>query len=338
VGRAEAPLSGILDSAAEELIGRAVLEKFGKFLPLVKILTPKGRLSVQFHDAKNELWIMTGINKKITGKSTELIIGFESKLIKKYGKKILGKYTEALEKFGKALNALIDEMEKKGHKELLKKKGDAALAAAAVKDSSLKGLLRHYKAAEKEVDGFYNRLKVKVGDVIPVPQGTLHALGKGIEIVEPQIPGPTQSLEDGATYPVRYYFPDFPREGASKKLDIDRVSEMRSAKWEKTKPVVVNRSKKFVTERLPGGFGAKGMEVRRTKAQAGAEIGYDGKSYHMFVLISGKAAVLSGGGKYDIPCAKAGGKMMIVPASAGKFVIRTWTRAELIDTFTPVGK
>ncbi len=60
-----------------------------------------------------------------------------------------------------------------------------------------------------------------------MPSGTLHAMGPGVYVIEPQISGPTQSLEDGTTYPVRYYFPGYQREGALKSLDIDRVGEMK---------------------------------------------------------------------------------------------------------------
>lgn len=339
VGKDTIPMADIMDAVPSAVIGEEVAKAFGRFLPLVKILTPRGRLSVQFHDSKNELWVVTGIKRAIAGASPGLIIGFNPEAVKKYGKKVKEKYREALESYGDALNVLIDELEKKGHKKLLMKKGDVVLAARAVekKNNDVRDILSCVLRKYKGVEYFYNYIKVRIGDVIPVPQGTLHALGSGIEVVEPQIPGPTQSLEDGATYPVRYYFPGYQREGSKKQLDLGRVGEMDPGIWKKGKTDILKRDKGVKIERLPGGFEDKGMEVHRITMSKGTLLEYPRiKSYHTLVSIKGEAKAVINNISYSIPHAVAGGKMLLVPASSVNYVICAVRDTEIIDTFTPV--
>jgi len=331
-------LCDVVAAAPGLVLGEKVVKKYGHFLPLTKILTPKGRLSMQFHDAKNELWVVTGIDKKSAGKTPSLIIGFNPRMIKKYGSGIKKEYRKALEEFGSDLNALIDGLEKSGYGKQLDKEKDVIKAAQKVKGKAdIKRLLASLLVSKKKVESFYNVLKVKIGDVIPVPQGTLHALGAGIEIIEPQIAGPTQSLEDGATYPVRYYFPDYPRAGASKKLDLDRVGEMCSKIWKMEKPGVVKKTAYIKVERLPGGFEKKGMAVHRVTMSGRARTEYrDVKSYHVLVAVKGPAFVACGGKNYRIPQASADGKMLIMPVSCGSFDVYSEKGAQFLDIFTPV--
>jgi len=71
VGEDAVRLADIVRAIPEKVLGKKVIERFGKTLPLVKILTPEARLSVQFHDTKNELWIVTGIDKSIAGENIQ---------------------------------------------------------------------------------------------------------------------------------------------------------------------------------------------------------------------------------------------------------------------------
>ncbi|MBU1084104.1 MAG: hypothetical protein KKG84_03315, partial [Candidatus Omnitrophica bacterium] len=337
----ELKASDVLNAAAEKILGKAVVKKFGHAMPLVKILTPKGRLSVQFHDSKNELWIITGIDETVAGPDPAIILGFSADKVKKYGEKVREHYGKALEHYAEALNGLIDmlESDEESMKKLQKDRDVLKTAAAA---GQKKGVIRERLGTlmerRKELDGFYNYVPVKKGDVIPVPSGTLHALGQGIEIVEPQIAGPTQSLEDGETYPVRYYFPGFERTGAQKKLDTDRIGEMSIS------PVSVNNTEVIVNkedtkiERLPGGFSDKGLEVHRITLGNMAEVkNADIQSFHNLVVISGKAKAIVQGKEYDLPRAVPGGEMFVIPASAGGYRLISLARdTRIIDTFTPV--
>lgn len=332
------PMDELLKNAPEELLGQEVVKKFGKSIPLVKILTPKGRLSVQFHDSKNELWIVTGLDAEAAGGEPRIIVGFSPEAVLEYGDKIAEKYKEALENYGTVLNALIDILEANFADDLNEAK-DAVACAGKVKNESdeVKEALEKVEEAGKDLDKFYAYRSVKIGDVAPIPSGTLHALGAGVEVVEPQIAGPTQSLEDGATYPVRYYFPGHERAGAQKKLDLDRIGEMKPGVTPKTRPEIIKEEGGVTIERLPGDFEDKGLEVHRIDMNPGATLEImETKSFHDLVVVDGEATLTTGGETYDIPNAVAGDKMMIIPASIGPYFIASKGGAKVIDTFTPV--
>jgi len=341
VGADAAPMDEIIKYDTDEFLGRDVVKKFGDRLPLVKILTPKSRLSIQFHDTKNELWIVTGIDNAVSKGEPSIILGFSRKSVELYGRNVTEHYHEVLEKYGTALNALIDLLEERGYKDLLEKTGDVVkVAERAVKEKPhFKEALNWLNNIRAELEQYYNYRTVSIGDVIPVPAGTLHALGPGVEVVEPQIAGATQSLEDGPTYPVRYAFPDYQRETARKVLDIDRVGEMHPEVVKGSAPEVISGGKgsPVIVERLPGGFESKGLEVHRITLEAGAELEETAlTSFHNLVVVEGKARIATGGKNYDIPEAAPGGEMLIVPASAGNYKIMADERTRIIDTFTPV--
>lgn len=340
VGEDAFSLYEIVKNAPEEFLGEKVIARFGKQLPLVKILTPKGRLSVQFHDAKNELWIITGTDKEIAGGSPWIIVGFAREPVDLYGKDVTGHYKSSLEAYGVALNNLIGIMIDSGHEELLDDKKDVELASREVVrgkpgSSEIAKFLEELKEAECKLDAFYNKQYVEAGDVVPIPAGTLHALGPGVEVVEPQIAGPTQSLEDGTTYPVRYAFPAYPREGAKKMLDINRVGEMHPEVVDKACPEVIEETDYITIERLPGEFEDKGLEVHRITFKKDAGVQQSLTSFHNLVAIEGSASIIINNEEYGIPKAMPDGNMLIVPASAGSYKIRASQNTRIIDTFTP---
>lgn len=335
IGQDHVAMDQVVAAAPEAVLGKDVVRDFGSRMPLVKILTPNGRLSSQFHDAKNELWIVTAT----TIDSPAIILGFSKEAVAKHGQKVADEYRRSLESYGKALNALIDALEKHGFTAELERTGDAHTAArnTSAKNGAVAAALKDYEAAEKGMSWFYNLRPVKVGDVIPIPSGTMHALGAGVEIVEPQIAGPTQSLEDGATYPVRYYFPGFERPRAQKKLDVDRVGEMRKGVVSEDKPVVIGEGKGYTIERLPGGFEDKGLEVHRITIKSGSVIEVpEVSSFHNLVALEGRARVVVDEVGYNVPKASGDGEMLLVPSTATGYRIEALTDVQLVDTFTPV--
>ena len=340
VGEDAVRLADIVKAIPEKVLGKKVVERFGKTLPLVKILTPKTRLSVQFHDTKNELWIVTGIDNSITGEKPALLVGFSLEAVKKYSGRVAEKYGEILKSYGEALNKLIKILESsdRGKKALANSK-NAALAAETVKNyvPGTRELVVELDKARKEMEWFYNYRVVKIGDVIPIPSGTLHALGPGIEVVEPQIPGPTQSLEDGETYPVRYCFPGYERPGVEKMLDIDRAAEMSPGFTEVSLPEIIKNKNGCVVERLPGKFEDKGLEVHRIIMEPGAVLEItDILSFHTIVSVEGEARIITKDSEYPVPEARPNGEMLIIPASSGPYGIIAEDSAQIIDTFTPV--
>lgn len=340
-GSSTAPMDEVLSASPQDILGEKPLKKFGEMLPLVKILTPEGRLSVQFHDSKNELWIVTGLDKEVAKGDPEIIVGFSPSSVDKFGDEVTEKYKEALTSYGEILNELIERLEKgpDSHLEVLKHARDAIKAAEYLKngDEKLASLLGKILAAKEKMESFYNYRKVKIGDVIPIPSGTLHALGAGVEVVEPQIAGPTQSLEDGATYPVRYYFPGYKKEGAKKELDVERASEMHAQVTPETSPEVIREEALVKVERLPGNFEDKGLEVHRITLKEGASLDFDKvSSFHNYVAVKGESNLLIGENSYKIPKASPDGEMLLVPASCRGYKMSASQEAQIIDTFTPV--
>jgi len=340
VGKDAVRLADILKAVPEKVLGKRVIESFGKTLSLVKILTPKSRLSVQFHDTKNELWIVTGIDKSIAGEKPALIVGFSLEAVKKYSGRVAEKYGEILKSYGDALNKLIKLLDNSEEgKQALETLNHVALAAETVKNvvPGVRELVADLYKARKEMEWFYNYRGVMTGDVIPIPSGTLHALGPGIEVVEPQIPGPTQSLEDGETYPVRYYFPGYKRPGVEKMLDIDRVLEMNPGFTEEAVPEIMKRENGCIVERLPGKFEDKGLEVHRVIMAPGANLEIpDIHGFHIIVSVEGKSRIITKNSEYPVPQARPNGEMLIIPASSGRYGIVAEDRTQIIDTFAPV--
>jgi mannose-6-phosphate isomerase class I len=333
-----APMADVVANDPKEVLGETAVQKFGQKLPLVKILTPKGRLSVQFHDAKDELWIVTGIDESLAGEEACIILGFSEEAVEKHGAYIIESYRQALESYGRILNSLIDLLEFKGYQSLLEEKKNVALAAEEVEDLDIERYREEFNAAQEELNSFYNYRPVEVGDVIPIPSGTLHALGPGIKVVEPQIPGPTQSMEDGATYPVRYFFPGYNRKGAKKELDIFRAREINDKVTKEARPEVIKKTESFMVEKLPGGFEKKGLAVNRVTVEKGQEMEVSPiGSFHNLVVVKGKASVMIGDEWFKIPKAEPGGEMMIIPATnMGYRIVSEEPDTQVIDTFTPL--
>jgi len=345
VGDEQVTTADIVGFAEEEVLGEAQVKNFNAHMPLVKILTPAGRLSVQSHDTKDELWIITGIDEEIAGDSPSIILGFSKEAVAKYGREVAIQYGRQAEKFGTYLNNLKNELEKDGYKDNLTDEGDILEVARNAVNTNRKytTLLELAENAQNGLNWFYNYRPVKVGEAIPISTGTLHALGAGIEIIEPQVPGDTQSYEDGATYPVRYAFPGYETATSTKTLDIARAGDLLNPTVAvETKPVVIENADGIIVEQLPGGFENKGLQVNRIKISEGADYNVTGNnSFHTLVLTNGEAQIYIRDSKgkqdvYNIPLAQAGGTMLIVPASAKEYTINSIDGAEIIDTFTPM--
>lgn len=335
----EVPLRDILERDPKELIGEKAVAQFGAALPLVKILTPSKRLSVQFHDRKDELWVVTSVEEGTFGEGGELILGFSSEALEKYGREVKDRYKQALYRFGEKLDELITVLERHMEKSRIEELGDAYVAACQIpgRSADLDARRTEFELVRKELNGFYDIRRVRPGDVVPVPNKTLHALGAGIEVVEPQIPGDTQSTEDGATYPVRYAFPGFERQTVAKVLDVERVGELRAEKAPFCSVKVLRDQSGIKVERLPGGFEEKGLAVERISIQKGHTLRYsEARSAHMIAGLSGKGALISDAQSFDIPLAQAGGKIMLVPGCAGAYELTAHEDLCLVDTFIPV--
>lgn len=324
----------LLKKHPDKYPGEKALDKFGAKMPLVKILTPKSRLSVQFHAEKDELWVITGINEAVAGKEAKIILGFSGDMIDKHGENVTREYQKALKKFGKTLNEVISAVEREKGSGFLSGYSSVLLAA---KEAELFREAENLKKEQQALESFYDKRTVRLGDTIPVPRRTLHALGGGIEVVEPQIPGSTQSTEDGDTYPVRYYFPGFKRPGAKKMLDVERVGELVKEKVRHLEPEATSEDPGVKKERLPGGFEKKGLAVSRITLERDAVFHLKSpESVHVIVAVKGKVFVESAGRKETVPQAEPDGRMLVIPAGSENYDFRSEGASQIIDTFVPL--
>ncbi|MFH1553145.1 MAG: hypothetical protein ABID83_05890 [Candidatus Omnitrophota bacterium] len=335
-GGASASLSEVIKFAAESLLGRKVVELFGKSLPLTKILTPDMWLSVQVHDTKNEIWIVTEAEA-----GAEIILGFNPEAVKKYGDNLKAAFGAAAEKYNSAVKGLIGVIGKKGEdglKELQATKNALKAAEKFVNEVDVRDARKAVEEAREQFEMFLNKHKVKAGDVIPIPAGTLHALGRGVTVLEPQIPGPTQRVCD--------LVPWYP----SREMHLTEALEaIRYEVPAEEKPTPISE----MVERLPGRFEDKGLEVHRiTMKKAGDRLPVSGiTSYHLLVATKGAAkAVVKIDGKeipYEIPSVKKNeraaneaelfGGMLLIPAAAEEYtIIAESGETEIIDIFSPV--
>ncbi len=346
----EAPLSEVI-RYAPEVLGTAVLENFGTMLPLVKILVAEGRLSVQFHDAKNELWVVTKAEP-----GAEIIYGFSKDAVERYGDRVTEVFEEALTRYGDSLNLLIDLAEVRGitldfqgdirdkAKEYVAQNPQDREMADSVRDldEALLGIAdkdapETRLAGREGLEWFYGKRPVQAGDIIPIPAGTLHALGKGVEIIEPQIEGDTQPVVDGANYPVRYFFPGHERPGAQRQLDTARVNEIDPIVASPARPDILSETSAARVERMPGTFEAKGLEVHKVtfKGPKTEVTAPDTGSVHNLVVIKGEASIIVDGQETTIPLASPDNPMLIVPATAEPYKIVAEGDTEVLVTFTP---
>jgi phosphomannomutase len=336
-GEDTAAMADILEYAPEELLGEDAVNNFGVMMPLTKILTPRSRLSMQFHDAKNEIWIVTGIDNRLAGEKPSIVLGFSYEAVSKYGREVNTAYGKALKKFGEDLNSLREHLETTNIK-ALEQEGDIIKAAKVDGTEQTRTLLNDLLASREGIEFFYNYRQVKVGDVVSIPAGTLHALGAGIEVLEPQIAGPTQSLEDGATWPVRYAFPGHETKTSTKVLDIDRVGEMIPDVVMDETLEVISSTDNYKVERLPGGFEDKGLKVERITLKNGAELPVDdNRAGHVLAVVNkgGIARVEINGEMYDIPQAKSGEQLMMIPATVKSYRIIAEADTQIVDTTMP---
>lgn len=305
-------------------------------LPLVKILTPARWLSIQFHDTKQELWVVTAVNNACAGKEARVILGFSPTVLSRYGSDTPRYYVAILQQYGKELNILLDLLLAKGCQELLAATHDIAVVAAKVQDED-PAIARHlqtWQELRRQVDAFYHYLPVREGDVIPIPAGTLHSLGPGVEVVEPQIPGPSLPLDDGATYPVRYYFPGYPRETGQKELALARTGELKTTTGHKILPHVTSPRANVEVEDFSDIFEGSGLTVHRLAMDKNTSYGVTGnRTVHMLSTVTGQAGIETDTGYYDIPPVCPDGEMLLLPAGLPNYSLKATSQAQILDIF-----
>lgn len=165
-GRRNATLVSLIRRSPEKMIGRRLQRRFGAGMPLLlKFIDAKNNLSLQVHpangyarrhersDGKDESWIVLGTGARRG--DGYLYVGFDRRRRtvskdRRVFRRAFRNAIEAAESIGPALS------------EKNRKRGRALILP------------------------FLNRLRVRAGDALDVPAGTVHAIGKGVRLFEIQ--------------------------------------------------------------------------------------------------------------------------------------------------------
>lgn len=330
---------------AAAILGQAVVNAYGTKPILLKGLTPGNEpelsdLSVQLHDTKNELWVVT----KVQDENSSIILGFNKDMLKSLGEEeVVKQHQAALAAFQKALenaNGVIPAKMLEEHQTTLrffefgKDKRNSNTPEAAVVNNNM-STLNALESAYNHLNSFYNYEKVKVGDVILVAAGTLHALLHGVEVIEPQIEGRTLSISDGTKYPVRYKI-EVDENGALKTIRGDDVNVIYGA----LNAGYVYEAPKFTNIYTANGISRdvlgvfKGLTVERATMEGGKTYSDSSKDgYHILQVAVGEAVVTIGKETFNIGVKT---KPVLIPASAGAYTVTSKEPTVIIKSFAQI--
>lgn len=329
-GSTEAFMADVL-AACTPWLGGAQANRFSREIPLVKLLTPTEWLSVQFHDKKNEAWLVTAIDQSSLPPNTpaSIILGYSQKEVGKHSAGVTQKYQDAAIAYDDHLKGLTDLLVAQAYRSDLEQEGRVIPVSQRI--SAVKPAHNALASCRNVVDGFYNYLPVDKGDVIAIEAGTLHALGPGVQVIEPQIAGDTQSTDDFDRLRYRDWWPR-----ATKRLDLNRINETKPAVGAKGTMQVINKTGNYVIERFPGGFEKVGLGAHLITFNNKAKVSESAiTSFHELWVVEGKASAVVGGIEYDIPEALPGSEMLFIPATAKEYEVHADQGTRIIDIFVP---
>ncbi|SMF45142.1 mannose-6-phosphate isomerase, type 1 [Paenibacillus barengoltzii] len=156
-----------------------------------------------------------------------------------------------------------------------------------------------------EWDRFLTKVPVKPGDFFYVPSGTLHALGKGIVVLE------TQQSSD-TTYRV-YDYDRRDKDGNTRELHLEKAIDVTTVPqaYEPISYVTTQRGGLTVTSFVSNSF----FTVEKWNV-SGEETEVDAnEKYTIFSVLAGNGKLTAGGQSYDL----AKGEHFILPAGFGPY-------------------
>lgn len=156
-----------------------------------------------------------------------------------------------------------------------------------------------------EWDRFLTKVPVKPGDFFYVPSGTLHALGKGIVVLE------TQQSSD-TTYRV-YDYDRRDKDGNTRELHLEKAIDVTTVPqaYEPISYVTTQRGGLTVTSFVSNSFfTVEKWNVSGEEAEVAAN-----EKYTIFSVLAGNGKLTAGGQSYDL----AKGEHFILPAGFGPY-------------------
>ncbi|MEC2344135.1 mannose-6-phosphate isomerase, class I [Paenibacillus barengoltzii] len=156
-----------------------------------------------------------------------------------------------------------------------------------------------------EWDRFLTKVPVKPGDFFYVPSGTLHALGKGIVVLE------TQQSSD-TTYRV-YDYDRRDKDGNTRELHLEKAIDVTTVPqaYEPISYVTTQRGGLTVTSFVSNSFfTVEKWNVSGEETEVAAN-----QKYTIFSVLAGNGKLTAGGQSYDL----AKGEHFILPAGFGPY-------------------
>lgn len=156
-----------------------------------------------------------------------------------------------------------------------------------------------------EWDRFLTKVPVKPGDFFYVPSGTLHALGKGIVVLE------TQQSSD-TTYRV-YDYDRRDKDGNTRELHMEKAIDVTTVPqaYEPISYVTTQRGGLTVTSFVSNSFfTVEKWNVSGEETEVAAN-----EKYTIFSVLAGNGKLTAGGQSYDL----AKGEHFILPAGFGPY-------------------
>lgn len=166
---------------------------------------------------------------------------------------------------------------------------------------------RHYIESNTLTE-VLNEVEVKKGDTFFIEAGTMHAIGKGIQIAEIQ-------QSSNVTYRV-YDYGRVGVDGKPRELHIEKAIEVTSLK-KAEKPQVEYDFKAQDGYSRAGLVACKYFKVDTLKVTDKASLVVDETSYHCIVVLEGKAHITSQGESLEV----VKGDTVFLPASSGDYTI-----------------
>lgn len=180
---------------------------------------------------------------------------------------------------------------------VLNAKSDAQIAYGFSRDITETELEQAVK--ENRLDSIINKVDVEAGDVLFIPSGIVHAIGKGVTVAEIQ-----------QTSSVSYTI----GENDSDIEDIIEVSELDSSLGEEKVVGLPIETEEYTRYKLCccRYFGAEKVEVDGIVPEK-----TDGRSFHILFFTSGNAVLRWNGGEIEVDK----GDTFLIPAALGEFKI-----------------
>ncbi|MFH1846072.1 MAG: class II fructose-bisphosphate aldolase [Candidatus Omnitrophota bacterium] len=327
----------LLDTSAREaLIGKEVIREMGVTIPGMELFTTFKQDAVGaefwFCPDKDEVLAVTAIDSKST---SQAVIGFNPEAIKKYKDRggVETAYKAALQKYAQSMEALAEMLYARGYsKEKLTdwseiaRLGNERLQQSRDVHEAVKTTIGSWTELAK----FDNVSVLKQGDILSIPAGMLYSLPKGVRVLRLGVDKKAEVIQP------------------ENLVDVIESTDINVKAWENQQPELkhqeaegcpINRGSLLYGNLLEKGILAHLLELDATEQNS--IIFPENNSYHMLVVINGKAEVeiVTADGeieKEQLEPINHTSAVIMVPASAKSYEVKALTKDTKVIQITTV--